>query len=184
MKKVLLTLSLIVLLVPATWAIDGAEGVGKYNSKLEIGYLGGSFDVLFNYGLTTDLTVYGIFDTFTSVSGLGVGAKYAIFNEKKGDKFSLSAQLGLLMGGSGSIVAPGAVISKQLNSKLTVLGDVQVRSSGPLNYTWAGGGVLFNINEHFQVGGEIGLVNVIIDHLGQRWGANGVGLGLGLNYAF
>ena len=184
MKKILLTLSLIMFLVPASWALDGAAGVGKYNSKFEIGAIGGGFGVLYDYGLTTDWTVYGAFDAFSALSGFGVGTKYAFLNEKKGDILSLSAQLGLLMGGGGVIVAPGAVISKQLNNKLTVLGDLHLKSSGPLSYTWLGGGALYDINEHFQVGGELGLVNVIVDYLGFKWETSGLSVGLGLNYVF
>ncbi len=184
MKKVAVAVFMVLALVSASWAIDGAAGIGQGKTKLEAGYTGGAIGLQFDYGLTQDWTVYGSVQTMSGFTGFGVGTKYAILNEKRGDGFSLAPKIDLLLGSGGMSPMFGLVGSKKLDSKLTVLGDISIWSPGFFSYTWLGAGALYNIDEKLQVSGMLGIATVTVDFLGYKYSASGIGFGLGLNYLF
>jgi len=184
MKKVLIAVVMLMVLVSASWAIDGAAGVGKGSTKLEAGYVGGGFGLGFNYGLSQDWTVYGIVSGVGGFTGFGVGTKYAVMNEKKGDGFSFAPKLDLLLGGGGIVPVPGLIVSKKMDNKLTVLGDASVWGGSGISFSWLGGGAVYDIDDKIQVAGELGIATVSLDFLGYKYTASGIGFGLGLNYLF
>jgi hypothetical protein len=176
LKKILL---LLIVLTAVSFAIDGARGIGKDKSKLEVSYTGGSLGVQYDFGMNRDWTMYGSVMSAGGFSGFGVGTKYAILNEKKGDDFSLAPKLDLLLGSGGVLPVIGLVGSKKLES-FTVLGDVSTWATGPLSYTWIGGGALFDINKDWQLSGEIGMATV--SFMGYK--GSGFGIAVGTNYIF
>ena len=184
MKKAMIVFGLLCSMAVSAYAFDGASGIGTGGMKLELGYTGGAAGLQFDYGLSQDWTVFGVISVASGFTGIGVGTKYAIFNEKKGDGFSLAPGLQLLIGSGGVIPVPGIVVSKRLNEKFTVLGDAWVWSAGFVNVSWLGGGVLYNINENLQVGGQLGVNTTAVNFLGYRYAASGAGFGIGLNYLF
>ena len=186
MKRSLLALGLILMLATSAFAIDGAEGIGQGASKIEAGYVGGGIGLNYNFGLSRDWTVYGALLTTSGGMGFGAGTKYAVLNEKKGDSVSLAPKLDLLLMSGGMLPVPGLVVSKKLDSKMTVLGEFQTYSMSGSGYslgmTWIGGGVLYNLSQQLQLAGELGIATVTAKVLGMNYTASGMGFALGLNY--
>ncbi len=183
MKKAAVVLSIIALLSTAAFAIDGASGLGAGASKFEAGYTGGGNTLAYNFGLTQDLTAFASISGAGSITGIGAGVKYAVFNERKGDAVSLSPKVSLLLGNGSAFPAPGLVVSKKMNKDMTVLGDFWTFSTGPYdNFMWFGGGAVYNINDHFQVAGELGIATYSLAYLSYRSSLSGIGFGIGLNY--
>ena len=181
MSRSLLAVVMIILLASASWAIDGAKGVGTGKSKIELQYAGGGVGAAYNVGLTRDWTVYGSVLSAGGVTGFGAGTKYAFLNEAKGDNISFAGKLDLLLGGGTAFPIPGLVISKQLNKTTTVLGEANTWSVGAaglnISATWLGAGVLYNLDKDFQLAGLIGMQTVNFVGIS----ASGIGFGLGLN---
>ena len=177
MKKNLGVLLVVFILAAQGLAIDGAKGLGKDKSKIELGYTGGAVGLAYDVGLSNDLTVYGsVYGSGTI--GFGGGVKYAFLNEKNGSDFSLAGKLDLLLGGGTLFPVPGLVISKKQN-EMTLLGEVSTYSIGNIaSFTWIGVGGLWDFNRDMQFSALIGTST--ISALGYR--ASSLGVGLGLNW--
>jgi len=177
MKIKLGVLLVIAVLFSQLFAIDGARGIGKNNSKVELGYTGGAIGLAYDMGLSDDLTVYGSVYGSGTV-GFGGGVKYAFLNEKRGDDISLAGKLDLLLGGGTIFPVPGLVVSKKMH-QMTALAEFSTYSIGNfINFSWFGVGGLWDFNNNMQFAGLIGTSTA------RAFGyqVSGVGFGLGLNW--
>jgi hypothetical protein len=177
MKKVIGIVLVLSLLVSSAMAIDGAMGLGKGKSKVELGYAGGSAGLAYDMGFSDDLTAYASLTSGAGVTGFGGGVKYAFINEKRGDSYSLAGKLDLLIGGGGIFPIPGLVVSKKSGGH-TLLADFSTFSVAGASFTWVGFGAMIGLQKDMELSGMIGSSSVSYG----GYSASGIGVGVGLNW--